>query len=356
MINNMVMRNLIVCFFLLFTFSSCNLKSKECVLVGKIDTELDGKFTLYPSGDYSSWEEIRKNSLTIEIVKGEFEQKIDNSVIFRSGTILLGGKSIKVDFFSEPGRIIFSGKPDSIKIGETPVTDEYFRLKKSLGFGNYAKIRYKRSLSAEEKTLKDKYIKKLWNEAKANPNNIPLTYFFSTLYFTADIETLDRVINVFSKEIQKTHYIAKLVRRRDIVKSLKVGSKAPEFNLSTNQGEEVYLGDYAGKYLLIDFWASWCAPCRMAIPEVKKVYEAFNNEGLEIINISVDTKEKDWLKAVKQENMPWKQLRDTKNIADLYDITFIPNIFLIDEEGRIVANKLHGEQIWKALEKVGFIR
>lgn len=132
-------------------------------------------------------------------------------------------------------------------------------------------------------------------------------------------------------------------------KEFKVGCEAPDFAIRGMDGKEIELKDYAGQYVLLDFWASWCGPCRREMPNVVKLYKECKGKGLEIIGISLDKKEVDWKKAVKDLGMTWPQACDflvwEGPVARKYNLTAVPYTVLINPEGKVEALNLRGEQL-----------
>lgn len=141
-------------------------------------------------------------------------------------------------------------------------------------------------------------------------------------------------------------------------KNLVTGSKAPEFVQNDTTGNLVSLLSFRGKYVLLDFWASWCGPCRQANPGLKKVYEEFKDKDFTILGISLDGAEgkESWLKAIKQDELDWIQVSDLKHweneVAKLYSIRAIPQNFLIDPQGFIIAKGLNNEQLREKLNEL----
>lgn len=130
---------------------------------------------------------------------------------------------------------------------------------------------------------------------------------------------------------------------------------APDFAYSTPDGKKIGPKDFRGKYLLLDFWASWCGPCRKSIPHLKELYAKYKDMGLEILSVSIDRGEKAWLDALKSENMPWTQIlapESGKEVQKIYQFSGIPHVLLLDREGRIIARELYGEDIDKELQRV----
>ena len=103
------------------------------------------------------------------------------------------------------------------------------------------------------------------------------------------------------------------------------------------------------KYVVVDFWASWCAPCRKAVPALKEFYAA-HGKDVEIISVSIDKKDADWVKANKEENFPWHSFLDRQDIATAYQVKAIPAMFLLDAKGIVVAETVSLEQIREKIQ------
>lgn len=139
-------------------------------------------------------------------------------------------------------------------------------------------------------------------------------------------------------------------------KRIAQGQQAPEFSYETPDGKRK-LGpkDFRGKFLVIDFWASWCGPCRSEIPELKETYEAYKDKGVEILSVSIDKNDEAWRRAMKEEGMPWPQVKAPdvgKEAMQLYQFRGIPHIVLIDREGNIVGKDYRGQALRDKLDEV----
>ena len=137
-----------------------------------------------------------------------------------------------------------------------------------------------------------------------------------------------------------------------------IGSQVTNFTMSDAEGDDRQLAEWCGKgnYVLIDFWASWCAPCLRELPNVINCYEKYHGKGFEVIGISFDNKQEPWLAAIKRLNMTWPQLSDLKGWKSLAAVTFgitsIPANILVDPKGRIVALDLRGSALVAKLQEI----
>jgi len=169
-------------------------------------------------------------------------------------------------------------------------------------------------------------------------------------------KTFEPLFNSLSTRLRNTENGKALAKKLDIVKKTAVGVKAMDFSQPDVNGKMVSLSSYKGKYVLLDFWASWCGPCRAENPNVLKAYNEFKDKNFDILAVSLDDKKENWLKAVKDDALPWTQVSDLmgwKNqAAGFYAITAIPQNFLIDPNGVIIASNLRGEELAKKLSQL----
>ncbi|RZL04961.1 MAG: AhpC/TSA family protein [Hymenobacter sp.] len=134
-----------------------------------------------------------------------------------------------------------------------------------------------------------------------------------------------------------------------------IGAQAPDFIQLTPTGQAVSLADYRGKYVLLDFWASWCSPCRAENPKVLAAYNALQSKNFTVLGVSIDNNREKWLKAIAEDKLPWTQVSDLKNsneAAQRYGIQSIPQNFLIDPSGKIIAANLRGDELQAKLAQL----
>jgi len=170
------------------------------------------------------------------------------------------------------------------------------------------------------------------------------------------VEKIEPLYNSLSEKVRKTRTGVKLGQDLALTKATYIGSLSPAFAKDDINGKLIQLTDLKGKYVLIDFWASWCTPCRAENPYVIKAYNQFKGKGFEVLGISLDKDKTAWLKAVKDDALPYIQILDEaatgERIADKYAVKAIPQNFLVDPSGKIIARNLRGDDLDKELKKI----
>ena len=216
---------------------------------------------------------------------------------------------------------------------------------------------------ASRKALEDKIdalsidSKKVYGDyAKENPNS-PIALYAVNQYAGWDInaEEVGPLFAALPAATQQSASGKNLNDRLEIARKTAIGNYAMEFTQNDTLGTPVSLSSFKGKYLLVDFWASWCGPCRRENPNVVKAFQQFKNKNFHILSVSLDqpgAKEK-WMDAIHKDNLTWSHVSDLKywenDVAKQYGIRAIPQNFLLDPTGKIVAKNLNGEDLQKKL-------
>ncbi len=173
-----------------------------------------------------------------------------------------------------------------------------------------------------------------------------LDYISIKMIATGAIDLLQSYMNCFDSSMKETIAYKYILEKIQIRENTEVGVQAPSFTLPSIDGKKIKLKKYKGKIVLIDFWASWCGPCKEEMPHIRAIHEEFKDKDVVVISISSDRNLDDWKKAVKDMKMDWLQLSSKgSTVSKEYGVQGIPHVILIDEKGEIYANKLRGAAI-----------
>lgn len=179
--------------------------------------------------------------------------------------------------------------------------------------------------------------------------SIAALYSYWIHHLSMDADAIDRTLQKFSPRLSSNRYYVDMQKRVETLRKTAPESMAPIFSANKSNGDQISLSDLRGNYVILDFWASWCDPCRAETKHIRQLYHQFHNAGLEILSISIDDDKQAWEKAVQQDSMVWNQGlligENKKNVTKLYGITGIPAIWVIDPEGKIIAKNLRGEKL-----------
>jgi peroxiredoxin len=278
-----------------------------------------------------------------------------------------------IDFFIEPGNILIT-TPDSLKrasIEGSPLNNDNAELRLAL----MPLIKKLSSIKdIDELTPEQQADLTITNPIKAAIDSItklmdPIKFAFIKSHPDSYVSllTLDRMVNHADLSpvadaynslsvANKTSALGKAMEITiNSARRSQIGIMAADFELTTSTGKKVRLADFKGKYLLVDFWASWCSPCRQENPNVVAAFKKYNNKNFTVLSISIDTEDgrKAWLEAIKTDKLPWTQAVDNYkpgvSIKSLYGVTTIPANVLIDPTGKIVAKNIKGLELHQTL-------
>ncbi|MFM9911075.1 MAG: redoxin domain-containing protein [Chitinophagaceae bacterium] len=187
-----------------------------------------------------------------------------------------------------------------------------------------------------------------------NPNSYVAASKIRDLYsYNPKVPEFEKAYNGLDQSIKNSPLGKKIGLMLEIAQKTDIGKPSIDFTMNDLNGKPVALSSLKGNYVLLDFWASWCGPCRAENPNVKKAYQKFHAKGFEIIGVSMDDSKEDWIKAIKKDGLPWVHVSDLKGwkceAGKLYGIQGIPMNYLLDKEGKIVAKGLRGEDLEKKL-------
>ncbi|MEN7546478.1 redoxin domain-containing protein [Rapidithrix thailandica] len=179
---------------------------------------------------------------------------------------------------------------------------------------------------------------------------------YNNFSYGVSYEELKQLTEQVDNSMANYTFMQGLNKRLEVLNATKAGEKALDFTMNDPEGNPVSLSSFKGKVLLVDFWASWCGPCRKENPNIVKMYHELHPKGLEILGVSFDKDKAKWLKAIEDDELNWTHVSDLKyweNAAGkLYGIKAIPHTLVIDPNGIIAANGLHGEELRSKIEEL----
>ncbi|TJZ61084.1 AhpC/TSA family protein [Sphingobacterium olei] len=221
---------------------------------------------------------------------------------------------------------------------------------------------YYRNTVVSGSKLQDQYVEygkqrgvKIDEFIKANPASLVSAYVFYRYYsYRLSPEEIKSNIQLLNPSLRETPYVRVLTELTETLETVAVGKSAPDFTANDTEGKPRAFSAHLGKgYVLLDFWAAWCGPCRRENPNIVKAYNKYKEKGFDIVAVSLDKNKNSWLDAIAKDNLTWAHVSDLlfwdSEPAKLYGVRAIPANFLIDKNGVIVAKNLRGEDLDKTL-------
>jgi thiol-disulfide isomerase/thioredoxin len=273
-------------------------------------------------------------------------------------------------FFAERGKIRISGTADSLnhlKVTGSKTQEESEAYNASIKditdqesalYQKYGKVSKEEQGALEQKidALRSQKRSRADEYIAAHPGSAFSVSLVSDRALMGEYGDVQRIYDMLNDRARATVQGAMLAERLAVLQRSSLGSPMLDFTQNDTMNQPVQFASFKGKYVLVDFWASWCGPCRAENPNVLKVYNQYKDKGFTVVGVSLDDKEKNWKKAIGDDKMPWTQVSDLKGwkneVAVYYGIQGIPTTFLVDPQGRIIAKNLRGEALHKKLAEL----
>ncbi|MDF2158038.1 TlpA disulfide reductase family protein [Algoriphagus sp. CAU 1675] len=347
---------------LVLGFASCggNPSSEEGII------QITGRIQNAPSGNIvlSQFTDSRPKVLdTLELSEGgEFSYELALTTPTFYDLNLFGQKSVRLALLDEDVQVAYDfSDPESLQIEGSVDSKEMQKLDKlfqdyqlevnTLNEAYYEAMSSNNSeeikkIQLEAMALESRQATKVKEMITSMGDSFASLAAIGLLSPKNDFPFIDDLVNKLNENYPGTIAVLQLKQQLDELRPLAVGQIAPEIELPNPDGELVKLSDLRGKYILIDFWAAWCKPCREENPNLVRLYAQYKDKGFDILGVSLDRSKEDWLKAIDDDGLSWTQISDLQYFnsvaAETYKIDAIPASYLLDPDGKIIAKGLRG--------------
>ncbi len=346
---------LLLCFFFVFKIKA---QSTNCNITGSVDTSFNGKYIHLYGIDYSGMNSGINDSSLIQNGRFAFHQSLKTPGLLTS----LYTEGAFTQIIIQPAdieiKLIGKGwyKNENVKLTNASINEEYQILKRKNNPFLIKKLEMDR--------LKDSLLEKhpdssyadldsriiffgnkeasLQKEFLMTHGNDYLSLYLLSYFIRLDDkpDTLQYLYGFLSDELKKLPEGIKLSQKIKAIYAIENGKMAPDFQIKDTSGNIISLKSFRGKYVLLDFWATWCGPCIQSMPAMKAFYARNQSKGLQIVSISFDTEKDRWLKGIKQFELNWTNVSELKGweneLSSSYNIKYIPRAILIDPKGKII--------------------
>ena len=366
----------VLLFVSILTFLSCGENPSNGTEKIKISVKIDG------SGNYDEVRLQKVNSdYSIELVESanfvedeiEFNIFVFESTLFRldfmgyTSLDLILDKS-DVDIFVDDSNSLFeftvNGSDDTeiLKSIENKITNYRSEIRElNINFVEASQNRdfeLVNSIQSEFDFKKNQFELSLKDYLSNAKSSLAVLVTADYLDIEENLIFWETIYNNYTEEFKDNSYFKNFENKLIKIKSISIGSVAPDIILNDTSGVPISLASLRGKYVLLDFWAAWCRPCREENPNIVENYNNYKSYGFDVYQVSLDRTKEDWIRGIKQDKLPWINVSDLKyyqsEAAELYNVDRIPSAFLLDPDGKIIAKHtdLRGPNLSRKLAEI----
>lgn len=310
------------------------------------------------------------DSLQVDSGVFSFRRELTHPEMYR----LKIGSMRPIELFVENGKMTVEGHIDSldaVKVSGSAPHDLFLQFRNGFrAYDDEMSLLYPQYLMAENEgdTVRrdslETLFESLYEEQQAfmmtfikeNTQSVVSAYLAYRMLYNTELPELRELYESYAPEVKSSMYGDLLAKRIETLGLVEIGQPAPLFEQNDSNGMPISLESFKGQYLLIDFWASWCGPCRQENPNVVALYNDFHDKGFEIFGVSLDKDREPWLEAIEVDGLTWPQVSDLGGwenaVAQLYGVRAIPHTVLLNREGVIIAKNLSSEELRTKLEEI----
>jgi peroxiredoxin len=354
---------------LIIALFSCGGKKEAQYLINGTFSGADSGWVLLKQREEGNW--VTKDSTAIKEGKFTFNGKIDMPELYY---IFLQNREDYFPFFIENAEINMTVYADSLEksvvIGSEShdlykvfqSTDEMYNKKMEDLYTQYMQARQDNDsvkaagMESGFDAIEKEQMSNTKNFILKNGKSVVAAYLALSNAYAFDLKELQEINKAFDPSISSSNYVKKLKEREETLVKVQPGNVAPDFSMNDTTGAAFILSSLKGQYVLVDFWASWCRPCRAENPNVVAAFKEYQAKGFTILGVSLDNDRNNWIEAIKKDGLTWNHVSDLKrwanSAAKLYGVMSIPSNFLLDKEGKILAHDLRGEDLKAKLAEI----